>query len=108
MSNIGFGEITLERVLNQANLKEAYKTVVSNKGAPGVDGMRVDDLLEHIRNHPYELTQSIRDGIYYRKSNGVPTMDKHGSTLVNTNRPLRNRTMGGVRGLNKLYSIAVT
>ena len=64
MSNIGFGEITLERVLNQANLKEAYKTVVSNKGAPGVDGMRVDDLLEHIRNHPYELTQSIRDGKY--------------------------------------------
>ena len=63
MSSIGFGEITLERVLDQANLKEAYKTVVSNKGAPGVDGMKVDDLLEHIRNHPYELTQSIRDGL---------------------------------------------
>ena len=64
MSSIDFGAITLERVLDRANLKEAYRAVVSNKGAPSVDGMKVGDLLEHIRNHPYALTQSIRDGKY--------------------------------------------
>ncbi len=31
----------MERVLAPANLKRAYQRVVSNKGAPGADGMTV-------------------------------------------------------------------
>ncbi|MCT5906468.1 group II intron reverse transcriptase/maturase, partial [Pseudomonas aeruginosa] len=34
----------MERVLAPANLKRAYQRVVSNKGAPGADGMTVADL----------------------------------------------------------------
>ena len=32
----------IERVRSPANLKRAYQCVVSNRGAPGVDGMTVD------------------------------------------------------------------
>ncbi|MFP3866528.1 group II intron reverse transcriptase/maturase, partial [Pseudomonas capeferrum] len=34
----------MERVLAPANLRRAYQRVVSNKGAPGADGMTVAEL----------------------------------------------------------------
>ncbi len=34
----------MERVAASANLNHAYNRVKANKGAPGVDGMTVDDL----------------------------------------------------------------
>ena len=36
----------MERVLAPANLKRAYQRVVSNKGAPGADGMTVEQLAD--------------------------------------------------------------
>lgn len=37
--------ITLERIVDRANLSRAHKSVVSNKGAAGVDGMQYFELL---------------------------------------------------------------
>ena len=34
----------LEKILQPANLNNAYKKVKSNKGAGGIDGMNVDEL----------------------------------------------------------------
>ena len=56
--------VSLEKILEPTNLTEALKQVVSNKGAPGVDGMAVDELEPFIRNHPRVLSQAIRDGSY--------------------------------------------
>ena len=56
--------VSLEKILEPSNLTEALKQVVSNKGAPGVDGMAVDELEPFIRNHPGVLSQAIRDGSY--------------------------------------------
>ena len=39
----------MERVLAPANLKRAYHRVVSNKGAPGADGMTVADLAGYVK-----------------------------------------------------------
>ena len=39
----------MERVLAPANLRRAYQRVVSNKGAPGADGMTVADLAGHVK-----------------------------------------------------------
>ena len=39
----------LERVLERANLQRALKQVRSNQGAPGIDGMTVEELPDYLR-----------------------------------------------------------
>jgi RNA-directed DNA polymerase len=43
--------VTMEEVVNAENMREAYRRVVSNHGAPGIDGMSVDGLGDHLRKH---------------------------------------------------------
>ena len=52
----------LERILDRDNLNRAYKQVKANKGAPGVDGMTVEEALPWLKEHGKELTDSIRSG----------------------------------------------
>ena len=59
-----YAGITLEAILEPSNLKEALKRVVANRGAPGVDGMEVGQLLDWIRSHPGQLTKAIKEGTY--------------------------------------------
>ena len=54
----------LERILDRDNLNSAYKRVKANKGAPGVDGMTVEEALPWLKEHGKELTESIRQGKY--------------------------------------------
>ena len=58
------GADLLERILTRDNLNRAYKRVKSNKGAPGIDGMSVEDALPWLREHREELVESIRNGKY--------------------------------------------
>ena len=62
-----FAGITLEKILESANLNAALKKVESNKGAPGVDGMRTDELRQYITDHPGELRRVLLDGTYRPK-----------------------------------------
>lgn len=57
----------LEQILDRDNLNRAYKQVKRNKGAGGIDGMQVDELLPYLKEHKEELVQSIRDGKYRPK-----------------------------------------
>lgn len=43
--------ILLEEVLERNNMLLALKRVISNKGSHGVDGMKTDELREHIQKH---------------------------------------------------------
>lgn len=54
----------LERILERDNLNRAYKQVKRNHGAPGIDGMTVEDALSWIRENRDDLLQSIREGHY--------------------------------------------
>ncbi|MBN1190595.1 MAG: hypothetical protein JXA46_12645, partial [Dehalococcoidales bacterium] len=54
----------LERILRRGNLNSAYAKVKANKGSHGVDGMTVDELLSHLKQHGAELKQSILKGEY--------------------------------------------
>jgi len=54
----------LEKILHKDNLNKAYKKVKSNRGAGGVDGMNVDELLTFLRSNQVQLIQSIKDGKY--------------------------------------------
>ena len=54
----------MEQILHKHNLNEAYKKVKSNKGAGGIDGMSVDELLGFLRENQEQLIQRIKDGKY--------------------------------------------
>lgn len=54
----------MEWILRADNLNKAYKKVKSNKGAGGVDGMRVDELLPFLRDNQKQLIQKLKDGKY--------------------------------------------
>jgi RNA-directed DNA polymerase len=54
----------MERVLDSENLHRAWKQVKSNQGAPGIDGMVLDDFAAYARLHWAEIRQSLRDGGY--------------------------------------------
>ena len=58
------GADLLERILSRDNLNRAYKRVKANKGAPGIDGMTVEDALPWLREHREELLDQIRNGKY--------------------------------------------
>jgi len=55
----------MERVLAPANLKRAYQRVVSNKGAPGADGMTVDDLAGYVKQYWPILKVRLLAGEYH-------------------------------------------
>ena len=54
----------MEQILHKDNLNKAYKKVKSNKGAGGVDGMSVDELLGFLKDNQEQLIQQIKDGKY--------------------------------------------
>lgn len=54
----------LEQILDRDNLNRAYKQVKRNHGAPGIDGMTVEEALPWLQEHRDELLQSIREGRY--------------------------------------------
>ena len=51
-------------VLDRNNLNQAYLRVKRNKGAAGVDGLTVDDLLPSLRENKEELIAELKDGSY--------------------------------------------
>ena len=54
----------LEKILSNDNLNQAFKKVKSNKGAGGIDGMNIDELLLFLRNNGKYLKQQLMDGKY--------------------------------------------
>jgi len=58
----------MEQVCERENLNRAYKRVKSNKGAPGIDGMTVEELYGWIKEHGEGLKASLLDGSYEPES----------------------------------------
>jgi RNA-directed DNA polymerase len=54
----------MEEVLNRENMLKAYHRVVGNKGAPGVDGITVDDLAPLIRARWEAIREELLSGTY--------------------------------------------
>jgi RNA-directed DNA polymerase len=54
----------MERVCQSDNLNQAFMRVKANKGAPGVDGMTVDQLREWLLHHKEALLGSLLSGDY--------------------------------------------
>ena len=54
----------LGKILNKDNLNRAYKRVKANNGAPGIDGMTIEEAFLWLKEHNHELTERIRKGHY--------------------------------------------
>ena len=57
----------IEVITSKENLNRAYKKVVSNKGASGIDEMTVKELGNYIREHKDEIISSLRNRTYMPK-----------------------------------------
>jgi len=57
-------ENLLEEILDRDNLNKAFKKIKSNKGSHGIDGMKVDELLQYLKDNGDHLKQTILDGKY--------------------------------------------
>jgi RNA-directed DNA polymerase len=54
----------MEEVVRRENLMAAYRRVVHNGGAPGVDGMTVEDLMPWCREHWARVREELLGGRY--------------------------------------------
>ena len=57
----------IEVILSKENLNRAYKKVVANKGASGVDGITVEELGDYIRENREKIIASLRNRTYMPK-----------------------------------------
>lgn len=57
----------MARVVSRDNLSRALKQVRRNKGAPGIDGMTVDELPDYLRQHWPEIRQQLLQQTYRPK-----------------------------------------
>src|SRR5699024_3410261 len=54
----------IDKVISDNNLWYAYKKVYSNKGAPGIDGITVFELKEHMGKYYQSLKRKVKEGTY--------------------------------------------
>ena len=54
----------MEAALTRSNLQAALKRVKQNKGSPGIDGMTVEALSDHLRVHWPSLREQLLTGTY--------------------------------------------
>ena len=54
----------MEEVCQRENVKQAYRRVVANKGAPGVDGMRVEQRGAYLTKYWPDIREQLLTGTY--------------------------------------------
>src|SRR5262245_51797134 len=54
----------MERMLTPENLRKAWAQVKANHGAPGVDGITIEDFPAFAREHWPRIRQALRDETY--------------------------------------------
>jgi RNA-directed DNA polymerase len=59
------GEMLLEEVLRRENMLSALRRVRSNKGAPGIDGMTVEELVPYLKAEWPRIREELLKGAYY-------------------------------------------
>ena len=58
------GGPSMEAIVERNNLRKALEQVRRNKGAPGVDGMSVNKLASHLKEHWLAIRAQLLEGIY--------------------------------------------
>lgn len=66
----------MERVVDPDNMERAYRRVVTNKGAPGADGMTVHQLADHLKQYWPTLRERLLAGEYHPSPVRAATIPK--------------------------------
>ena len=66
----------MERVVDPENMERAYRKVVANKGAPGVDGMTVHQLADHLKQYWPTLRERLLADEYHPSPIRAATIPK--------------------------------
>ena len=88
----------MERIIAPENLRAAYRRVKSNKGAPGIDGMRVEELAGHLRQHWPMIREQLHSGTYRPAPVRRHEIEKTGGGI---------RILGIPTGLDRLIQQAI-
>jgi RNA-directed DNA polymerase len=64
MDRCSLDSITVAQVLERENLQKAWKQVKVNKGAPGIDGMSVEEFPEYAFTHWEGIKTALLEGTY--------------------------------------------
>jgi RNA-directed DNA polymerase len=59
-----FGEHLMEEMCERGNMRAALQQVRANKGAPGIDAMRVDELAAFLKAHWLAIKEQLLQGTY--------------------------------------------
>jgi RNA-directed DNA polymerase len=62
--SLAIGEEVMEEVCERENCKQALARVKANKGSAGVDGMTVEQLPEHLKQHWPAIREQLLSGMY--------------------------------------------
>lgn len=60
-----FHDTLMEKIVDRPNMERAWKNVRANRGAPGLDGITVDEFPEWFRPRWEELRQQLLEGTYH-------------------------------------------
>ena len=104
----------MEAILHKDNFNRAYKRGKANKGAPGIDGMTVEEALAYLKEHQQELTDRIYSGKYTPSPVRRATIPKQDGGVrklssrrqVQTIKPSLEKTKAYARGWLNYYGIA--
>jgi len=64
MEGHSLNPVTVAQVLERDNLQKAWKQVKANKGAPGVDGISVEEFPEYAYKHWEGIKAALLEGMY--------------------------------------------
>jgi len=62
--SLGKSDRLMEMILERNNIIRAWKRICANKGAPGVDGMRTDQLGKYLERHWPEIEKDLLNGTH--------------------------------------------
>ncbi len=68
----------MEQLCRHENLRRAYQRVKANRGAPGVDGMTIEELGPWLAAHETELVKALLEGTYRPQALRNVEIDKPG------------------------------
>lgn len=61
---LGRSDRLMDMILERENLIRAWKRVCDNKGAPGVDGMKIEQLWDYLKGHWPTIKQDLLNATY--------------------------------------------